>query len=200
VQTVIHHPTDRGLLVDGVRVLTRLLRQAKPLVGAPLVGAPLAGGRDAFRSRLRTARRQLHQLHRLRRRPSSPAQTAAQQRVIYQALLTATRQTIGQAVRVQAVRVQAALAALALLLPAEPAGQESQRHLAPAIRRQLSGASYPAPAIRRGVRLHEQFNQFLPLIERVIERVIAQARHRASAGPRARGSTGPGQREGAQPV
>src|SRR5258706_9351604 len=31
VQTAIHHPTDSGLLVDGVRVLTRLIRQAKPL-------------------------------------------------------------------------------------------------------------------------------------------------------------------------
>ena len=36
VQTAIHHPTDSGLLVDSVRVLTRLLRQAKPLVAAPL--------------------------------------------------------------------------------------------------------------------------------------------------------------------
>jgi IS5 family transposase len=50
VQTAIHHPTDSGLLVDGVRVLTRLLRQAKPLVAQPR-----AGVRDAFRSRLRTA-------------------------------------------------------------------------------------------------------------------------------------------------
>jgi IS5 family transposase len=147
VQTAIHHPTDSGLLVDGVRVLTRLLRQAKPLVGAPL-----AGVRDAFRSRLRSVRRTLQQLHRLRRRPSSPAQKAVQQRVIYQALLVATRQTVQQAVRVRA--------ALASLLPAEPAGQESQRHL--------------ASATRRGLRLHEQLNHFLPLIERVIAQ--AQAR------------------------
>lgn len=34
--TTIHYPTDSGLLVDGVRVLTRLLKRAQPLVGAQL--------------------------------------------------------------------------------------------------------------------------------------------------------------------
>jgi IS5 family transposase len=31
VQTTIHHPTDSGLLVDSVRVLSRLVQRAKPL-------------------------------------------------------------------------------------------------------------------------------------------------------------------------
>ena len=82
--TAIDHPTDSGLLVDGVRVLTRLFRQARPLVQERL-----AGVRDAFRSRLRTVRRTLQQLHRLRRRPQSAAKKAEQQRAIYSSLLEA---------------------------------------------------------------------------------------------------------------
>jgi hypothetical protein len=41
VQTTIHHPTDSGLLVDSVRVLSRLVKRAKPLVAEQLqnVGA-----------------------------------------------------------------------------------------------------------------------------------------------------------------
>jgi transposase, IS5 family len=33
VETTMHHPTDSGLLGDGVRVLSRLLRRAKAVVG-----------------------------------------------------------------------------------------------------------------------------------------------------------------------
>jgi len=44
-------------------VLSRLIRRSKPLVGDQL-----AGVRDAFRTRLRTMRRGLQQLHRLARR------------------------------------------------------------------------------------------------------------------------------------
>jgi len=77
VQTAIHHPTDSGLLVDSVCVLTRLLRQAQPLLAAPL-----AGVRDAFRSRRRTVRRTAQRLHRLRRRPLPTATKAALQRTL----------------------------------------------------------------------------------------------------------------------
>jgi transposase, IS5 family len=116
VQTAIHHPTDSGLLVDSVRVLTRLLRQAQPLVAAPL-----AGVRDAFRSRLRTVRRTAQRLHRLRRRPLPTATKAALQRTLYQTLLQATQQTVQQV-----VRVRIALA---------PSGQERRRPLEPVPRR-----------------------------------------------------------------
>jgi transposase, IS5 family len=138
VQTAIHHPTDSGLLVDSVRVLTRLLRQAKPLLAAPL-----AGVRDAFRSRLRTVRRTAQRLHRLRRRPLPTTTKAALQRTLYQTLLRATRQTVKQV-----MRVRTALGQLA------PAGQERR------------GQLQAAP--RRARRLHAQIDHFLPLIERVI--------------------------------
>jgi IS5 family transposase len=63
VQTTIHHPTDSSLLTDGVRVLSRVIRRAKRLVGDRLEGV-----RDAFRTRSRTMRRGLQTLHRLARR------------------------------------------------------------------------------------------------------------------------------------
>lgn len=95
VQTPIHHPTDSGVLGDGVRVLTRLLQRAKPLVQTALV----ASVRDAFRSRLRTSRRLLQHLHRVRRLNGEDA--AAQQRGLYQRLLVVTRHTLRQAERVR---------------------------------------------------------------------------------------------------
>jgi IS5 family transposase len=43
VQTTIHHPTDSGLLVESVRVLSRLVKRAQPLVEEQLQHAdPLA--------------------------------------------------------------------------------------------------------------------------------------------------------------
>src|SRR3712207_681390 len=51
VETHIHHPTDSSLLVDGVRMLGRLVRRAKPAVGQAL-----AGVRAPFRARTRGAR------------------------------------------------------------------------------------------------------------------------------------------------
>jgi len=39
VQTSIHHPTDSGLLVDSVRVLSRFVERAKPLVEGKMASA-----------------------------------------------------------------------------------------------------------------------------------------------------------------
>jgi transposase, IS5 family len=71
VETDIHHPTDSSLLADGVRMLGRLVRRAKPAVGAALVGV-----RDAFRTRTRSARRQLQRIHRAARRQGEAAAEA----------------------------------------------------------------------------------------------------------------------------
>ena len=38
VETNIHHPTDSALLGDGVRVLSRFLRQAKKALPAEVAG------------------------------------------------------------------------------------------------------------------------------------------------------------------
>src|SRR3989441_9907238 len=63
VQTEIHHPTDSGLLVDSVRVLSRFVQRAKGLVKERLTNV-----QQACRSRLRTARRVAQTLHRPLRR------------------------------------------------------------------------------------------------------------------------------------
>jgi len=99
VQTVIHHPTDSSLLTDGVRVLSRLIRRSKPLVRSAL-----AGVRDAFRTRMRTMRRGLQTLHRLRRRQGDDV--AARRVAIYTKLVAATWATVMQAEHVAATLAQ----------------------------------------------------------------------------------------------
>ncbi len=94
METTIHHPTDSSLLADGVRVLSRAIRRSKPLVGEQL-----AGVRDAFRSRMRTMRRRLQTLHRLRRRLGEDK--AEQRKGVYVTLLAATEATIQQAEQIR---------------------------------------------------------------------------------------------------
>ncbi len=93
VQTTIHHPTDSGLLIDSVRVLSRLVKRAKPLVAGQLhnVGA-------ACHSRLRSARRAAQTLHRLLRRKSETKEQ--DQRALYQKLIETGEQMVRQTERV----------------------------------------------------------------------------------------------------
>ena len=93
VQTAIHYPTDSGLLLDSVRMLGRLIRRARPKV-APR----LAGVRDAFRTRTRSARRQVQQIHRATRRQGAAA--VAAQQAAYARLCQVARQVERQAARV----------------------------------------------------------------------------------------------------
>ena len=94
VETNIHHPTDSSLLADGVRMLGRLVRRARPVVGRAL-----AGVRDAFRTRTRSARRQLQRVHRAARRKGEAAAEA--QREAYARLCGVARQVARQAERVR---------------------------------------------------------------------------------------------------
>jgi transposase, IS5 family len=94
VETPIHHPTDSSLLADGVRMLGRLVRRAKPAVGQVL-----AGVREAFRTRTRSARRQLQRIHRLARRKGEAAEQ--QQRDAYARLCAVARRVVRQAERVR---------------------------------------------------------------------------------------------------
>jgi IS5 family transposase len=52
VETDIHFPTDSGLIGDGVRVVSRLLRRARAALGEAASGL-----KEAFRSRVRTVRK-----------------------------------------------------------------------------------------------------------------------------------------------
>jgi transposase, IS5 family len=100
VQTPIHHPTESGLLGDGVRVLPRLILRAKPLVAEAM-----AGVHAVFRSHVRSARRVLQQLHRVSQRSTGGAASDAQ-RELYTRLLAITGQTMRQAQRVGAALQQ----------------------------------------------------------------------------------------------
>jgi transposase, IS5 family len=93
VQTEIHHPTDSGLLVDSVRVLSRLVKRAKPLIEGQLHNV-----QAACRSRLRSARRAAQALHRLLRRKSETKEQ--DQRMHYQKLIETAEQMVRQTERV----------------------------------------------------------------------------------------------------
>jgi IS5 family transposase len=68
VETTIHHPTDSSLLADGVRVLGRLVRRAKAVLGPET-----ELGREVFRTRMRSVRRLIQQLHRAARHKGEEA-------------------------------------------------------------------------------------------------------------------------------
>ena len=94
VETDIHHPTDSSLLTDGVRVLGRAIRRSKPRVQEQLRDV-----QGAFRSRMRTMRRGLQTLHRLRRRIGEDK--AEQRKGVYTTLLAATEATVRQAEQIR---------------------------------------------------------------------------------------------------
>ncbi len=89
VETNIHYPTDSSLLGDGVRVLTRTMRQIHAEVGA-------AG--TAVRNRLRSVAHRLIEIGRASRGRGAAA--LARQQVGYQKLMAVTRRVLGQAKRV----------------------------------------------------------------------------------------------------
>src|SRR6266704_5464831 len=96
VQTTIHHPTDSGLLVDSVRVLSRFVQRAKGLVKDQVSNL-----QRLCRSRLRTARQVAQTLHRQLRRKGEDKE--AQQKELYQKLIHTTEQMVQQSRRVVAV-------------------------------------------------------------------------------------------------
>jgi transposase, IS5 family len=138
IATPIHHPTDSRLLGDGVRVLSRLLRRAKRVLGEQ---TPLS--REAFRTRTRSVRRLAQQVHRLARRKGEEA--AEQMRSAYTRLVGIAQQSGRQAERVQRVLAE----------QTEPAAQRLAQqftHFLPlvdqairqATRRVLQGDTVPA--------------------------------------------------------
>jgi IS5 family transposase len=63
VETNIHFPNDSGLVGDGVRIVSRLLRRARATLGEAASDL-----KEAFRSRARAVRRLSQKLHRIARR------------------------------------------------------------------------------------------------------------------------------------
>jgi IS5 family transposase len=92
-ETNIHFPTDSGLLGDGVRVVSRLLRRAKAVLGE---AASDLG--EAFRSRVRTVRTLSQQLHRIARRKGEQGRAAL--KTAYGRLIATAKRTAAQGKRV----------------------------------------------------------------------------------------------------
>ena len=93
VETDIHHPTDSGLLGDGVRVLGRLARKAKAMIDEHM-RAKVPDER--FRDRSRSARRLNNKIARLVRRRRNPTARDSH-RGAYSKLLKVARSSIEQA-------------------------------------------------------------------------------------------------------
>jgi transposase, IS5 family len=93
VETDIHFPTDSGLIGDGVRVVSRLLRRAKTALGEAASGL-----KEAFRSRVRAVRVLSQQLHRIARRKNEQGREAL--KAAYARLITTAKRTGAQGRRV----------------------------------------------------------------------------------------------------
>src|SRR5215213_5024152 len=112
VETNIHHPTNSRILGDGVRVVSRLLRRAKTVLGEQV-----ELGKEAFRTRTRSVRRLAQQLHRVARRTGE--QAAEELRQAYDQLIAIARKSRAQAASVRA----------ALQEQAAPAAQRLAEHI-----------------------------------------------------------------------
>jgi transposase, IS5 family len=88
VETDIHYPTDSTLLGDGVRVLTRTMKEIAQVAGA--VG-------DKLRERTRSVRHRLIEIGRASRSKAEPGKEKLKQ--TYQKLLCATGRVVAQAQR-----------------------------------------------------------------------------------------------------
>jgi IS5 family transposase len=133
VQTNIHHPTDSGLLVDSVRVLSRFVQHAKGLVKDQVSQV-----QQACRSRLRTARQIAQTLHRQLRRKAEDKE--AQQKELYQKLIGTTEQMVRQSQQVvAALGQQKGQQARRLLKEASQVLPLVQRVIAQTRRRVLEG-------------------------------------------------------------
>lgn len=157
VQTSIHHPTDSGLLVDGVRVLTRWIRRARPLVETAVASA-----RDTFRNRTRSVRRVARQIHR-RQRLVGPDREAEQQQA-YTQLLTLTDQVVQQAQRVQQALVEQGTAEAQRL-------RERLEEMLPLVRqvihqtRQRVIERHPIPSAEKILSLFEPHTRVIPRLK-----------------------------------
>ena len=153
VETDIHHPTDSRLLGDGVRVISRLVRRAKTVLGE---GAAL--GNQAFRTRTRSIRRLTQPRHRVARRKGE--QAAEELKQAYDRLIgiaTASRAQAAQVV--EALRGQATAQAERLVARFEQFLPLIDRAIDQATRRVLQGES--VPSAEKVVRLFEPHTQII---------------------------------------
>src|SRR5512135_2477443 len=154
VETAIHYPTDSGLIGDGVRVISRLLRRAKGVLGE---AASQLGG--AFPSRVRTIRKLSQQLHRIARRKRQQGREALE--AAYTKLIETAERTGAQGQRVlEALKRSGRKAAEALAVRVGEFLPRLTQGIDQARRRVLQGESVPAKD--KLLSLFEPHTQIIP--------------------------------------
>ena len=155
VETDIHFSTDSGLIGDGVRVVSRLLRRARAALGEAATGL-----KEAFRSRVRTARKLSQQLHRIARRKNEQGREAL--KPAYVRLVSTAKRTGAQGKRVlEALRERADDPAARRL--ADRLGEvlpQLKRGIGQAVRRVIKNDPVPAP--EKLLSLFEPHTQVIP--------------------------------------
>src|SRR6266852_3721385 len=154
VQTTIHHPTDSGLLVDSVRVLSRLGKRAKTFVKDQVSYLE-----QTCRSRLRSARTTAQRLHRQLRRKGEEKE--AEQKVLYQKLIETAEQMVRQATRmVAALGQQTESEAKRLFTEAEAVLLLVKRVITQTRSRVLEGKKVPSD--QKVLSLFEPYTRAIP--------------------------------------
>jgi len=154
VETNIHFPTDSGLVGDGVRVVSRLLRRARAVLGEAASGL-----KEAFRSRVRTVRKLSPQLHRIARRKNEQGRAAL--KAAYGRLVATAKRTGAQGRRVlEALRREGDEAARRLAGRLEEVLPRLKRAVGQAVRRVLKDD--PVPSAEKLVSLFEPHTQVIP--------------------------------------
>ncbi len=155
VETNIHFPTDSGLIGDGVRVVSRLLRRARTALGEAASGMG-----EAFRSRVRAVRKLSQQLHRIARRRNQAGREALKD--AYRRLVATAKRTGAQGKRVIDALGKHAHDPKAKRL-AERLGEvlpQLKQGIAQAVRRVLEND--PVPSSEKLVSLFEPHTQVIP--------------------------------------
>jgi IS5 family transposase len=154
VETNIHFPTDSGLVGDGVRVVSRLLRRARAVLGEAASGL-----KEAFRSRVSTVRKLSQQLHRIARRKNEQGRAAL--KAAYGRLVATAKRTGAQGRRVlEALRREGGDAARRLAGRLEEVLPRLKRAVGQAERRVLKDD--PVPSGEKLVSLFEPHTQVIP--------------------------------------
>jgi IS5 family transposase len=138
VESNIAYPRDSKLLNDGVRVLSRVFKQARVLVEDQVEGAAAV-----FRDRTRSARQQARQIANFARQCRTKAKAGLQG--AYQRLIKTTQASVKQAHKVLAgLKNQSSRTAVRIAAELERFIPRVEQALDQTIRRVLQGESVPA--------------------------------------------------------
>ena len=138
VETNIHHPTDSTLLGDGIRVLSRALKESKKVLGDVT-----NLGHEVFRNRTRSAKRQVMRIMDAARKRGEEAERGM--KAAYQQLLTTSQAMVQQAKIVQEdLKTQATQVAQKLLNTFDQFVPLVEQVINQTTRRVLHGESVPA--------------------------------------------------------